>query len=94
LVPIRAGGGTRIKILEAMAHGVPVISPLLDAKGLSASEGDNIQLAETAAEFPAAVVLLRSEAGLVDQIASNARRFVEAAHRPAAFAAAVKALAS
>jgi glycosyltransferase involved in cell wall biosynthesis len=94
LVPIRAGGGTRIKILEAMAHGVPVISTRLGAEGLAASDGDNILLAETAAEFSAAVLRLRGEAGLADQIASNARRFVEAAHSPAAFAAAVKAVAS
>lgn len=89
LVPIRAGGGTRIKILEAMAHGVPVISTRLGAEGLDVSEGVNILLAENAAEFSAAVARLRGEPGLADHLARNARRFVEQAYSPAAFAAAV-----
>jgi glycosyltransferase involved in cell wall biosynthesis len=45
VVPLRSGGGTRLKILEAMAAGVPVISTPLGAEGLTISPGENILLA-------------------------------------------------
>jgi glycosyltransferase involved in cell wall biosynthesis len=44
-VPLRTGGGTRLKILEAMAAGVPVISTSLGAEGLAVTSGQNILLA-------------------------------------------------
>ncbi|MDE3197199.1 MAG: glycosyltransferase [Acidobacteriota bacterium] len=46
VVPLRTGGGTRLKILEAMAAGVPVISTPLGAEGLDASDGRDILLAD------------------------------------------------
>jgi glycosyltransferase involved in cell wall biosynthesis len=48
VVPIRSGGGTRLKILEAMAAGVPVVSTPLGAEGLHVSGGRNIVLVEPA----------------------------------------------
>lgn len=45
VVPLRTGGGTRLKILEAMAAGVPVVSTALGAEGLEISPGVNILLA-------------------------------------------------
>jgi glycosyltransferase involved in cell wall biosynthesis len=45
IVPLRTGGGTRLKILEAMAAGVPVISTSLGAEGLAVTSGQNILLA-------------------------------------------------
>lgn len=46
IVPLRTGGGTRLKILEAMAAGVPVISTVLGAEGLSVQPGKNILFAD------------------------------------------------
>jgi glycosyltransferase involved in cell wall biosynthesis len=46
IVPLRTGGGTRLKILEAMAAGVPVISTTLGAEGLALSQGENILIAD------------------------------------------------
>ena len=46
IVPLRTGGGTRLKILEAMAAKVPVISTPLGAEGLTVTAGENILLAE------------------------------------------------
>lgn len=46
VVPLRTGGGTRLKILEAMAAGVPVVSTPLGAEGLEVVEGENILLAD------------------------------------------------
>ena len=92
LVPIRAGGGTRIKILEAMAHGVPVVSTRLGAEGIEAVDGENILLADDAAGFAATVERLQRDAGLAAFLVRNARRFVEQGHSSAAFAASVAGL--
>ncbi|MBV9611579.1 MAG: glycosyltransferase, partial [Acidobacteriaceae bacterium] len=47
IVPLLTGGGTRLKILEAMAAGVPVVSTSLGAEGLAVSPGSNILIADT-----------------------------------------------
>ena len=55
IVPIRYGSGTRYKILEAMAAGVPVVSTRLGAEGIEAKDGVHLLLADNAAEIAAAV---------------------------------------
>ena len=47
LVPVRAGGGSRIKLLEAVAHGVPVVATTLGAEGTRMRDGEEIWLADT-----------------------------------------------
>ncbi|WP_217571473.1 glycosyltransferase [Mesorhizobium sp. GbtcB19] len=47
IIPLRMGGGTRIKILEAMALGVPVIATPLAAEGLDLSDGEDLLLSDT-----------------------------------------------
>ena len=54
MVPIRAAGGTRIKILEAIVHGVPVVSTTLGAEGLDFSVPDHLLLADNAPDFASA----------------------------------------
>jgi glycosyltransferase involved in cell wall biosynthesis/GNAT superfamily N-acetyltransferase len=58
IVPLRIGGGTRLKIYEAMAAGVPVVSTTIGAEGLEVSSPDNIRLADTPKEFASACVEL------------------------------------
>jgi sugar transferase (PEP-CTERM/EpsH1 system associated) len=71
VVPLRVGGGSRLKILEAMAAGVPVISSRLGAEGLAIKDGENIILAETAEEFRRAIFeMIRNEAKRQSIIAS------------------------
>jgi glycosyltransferase involved in cell wall biosynthesis len=71
IVPMQQGGGTRLKILEAMALGVPVIATSKGAEGLDAEPGRHLLVADEPAEFAEAVVrLLRSPArrqSLVDE---------------------------
>ncbi len=55
IVPLRVGGGSRLKILESMAAGVAVISTRLGAEGLDVRDGENILMAETAQEFLRAI---------------------------------------
>jgi len=73
VIPLRVGGGSRLKILEAMAAGVPVVSTRLGAEGIDVRDGANILLAETADEFCEAVARLDAEA--------EARRALVAAGR-------------
>jgi glycosyltransferase involved in cell wall biosynthesis len=53
IVPLRIGGGTRIKIYEAMAARVPVVSTTVGAEGLDIHPPDDIRIADTAADFAA-----------------------------------------
>ncbi|HWT03703.1 MAG TPA: glycosyltransferase [Pyrinomonadaceae bacterium] len=56
IIPLRVGGGSRLKILEAMAAGVPVVSTELGAEGLDVRDGENIILAETGDDFREAII--------------------------------------
>jgi glycosyltransferase involved in cell wall biosynthesis len=51
IVPLRIGGGTRLKIYESMAAGTAVVSTVVGAEGLAVQHPGNIRLAKTAAEF-------------------------------------------
>jgi glycosyltransferase involved in cell wall biosynthesis len=55
VVPLTAGSGTRLKILEAWAAGLPVVSTTIGAEGLSACHHQHLVLADTATAFAAAV---------------------------------------
>jgi glycosyltransferase involved in cell wall biosynthesis len=79
VVPLRIGGGTRLKIYEAMAAGVPIVSTAVGAEGLDVQDGKNIVLADDAERFAAAVIeLLNSPARRADiagAAAATASRF-------------------
>jgi glycosyltransferase involved in cell wall biosynthesis len=76
LVPLRVGGGTRLKILEAMAAGVPVISTRLGAEGISAENQIHILLADTADEMAAATRRLLNQPDLVRRLRQAALELV------------------
>ncbi len=80
VVPLRAGGGSRLKILEAMALGRPVVSTRVGAEGIDVTDGHDILLADDADAFAAAISRLLEERDLWRSIVSNARRFVEERH--------------
>src|SRR5262245_49218741 len=56
IVPIRIGGGTRLKIFEAMAMEKPVVSTSIGAEGLPVDHGSELLIADTPEEFAGAVV--------------------------------------
>ncbi len=77
VVPLLAGGGTRLKILEAAACGVPVVSTPIGAEGLDFVPGEEILLASGAEDFAGAVAGLLADAGARRSQAAAARRRVE-----------------
>ncbi len=71
------GGGTRLKILEAMAAGVPVVSTTLGAEGLSAEAGRDYIMADTAAGMLEAVEDLSTDGSCYGRIAAAGRDLVQ-----------------
>lgn len=76
LVPIRYGGGIRLKLLQAMAMGKAIVSTSLGAEGIDLQAGHDAIIADTAASFAAATVDLLADASQREQLGATARRFV------------------
>lgn len=89
LSPVRAGGGTRIKILEGFAYGCPVVSTSIGCEGLRVRDGEHLLLRDTASGFAEACRRLADEPGLAEALALNARRLVQEHYSTRAVAAAV-----
>jgi glycosyltransferase involved in cell wall biosynthesis len=78
LVPLRFGSGTRLKILEAFAHRIPVVSTDLGAEGLGAHDGTHLLLADTPAAIAEACARLLTDEQLRVQLTDNAHRLFAA----------------
>ena len=77
IVPLLSGSGTRIKILEAWAAGVPVISTSLGAQGLLGRHGEHLLIADTPETFKDAVVKLVNNPLLARQLGRAGRVLYE-----------------
>jgi GT2 family glycosyltransferase/glycosyltransferase involved in cell wall biosynthesis len=75
--PIRTGAGVRVKILEAFASGIPVVSTSLGAEGLAAVSGEAALLADSPAAFANACIDLLSNPAEASAVAARARQLVE-----------------
>lgn len=71
VVPLNVGGGSRLKILEAMAAGVPVVSTKLGAEGLDSSDGENILLTDGPAQIAEAVLRIIADHELEKRLISG-----------------------
>ena len=74
VVPLRIGGGTRLKILEALAMGKAVVSTALGAEGLEAMGGRDLLIANPAEQFADQVIAVLSDAGLRSHLGAAGRR--------------------
>ena len=77
IVPLRIGGGTRLKIFEAMAMGKAVVSTAVGAEGLPVQSGQNILLADTPNDFAASVISLLRDSNQRRRLGAAARRLVD-----------------
>ena len=76
VVPLRMGGGTRFKIVEAFAAGLPVVSTRLGAEGIPVEDGRELLLADTPAELAAAVLRVLADPGLAADLARAGHDYV------------------
>ena len=77
VIPLRVGGGTRLKVFEAMASGCPVISTAIGVEGLGLKDGVHYLNAESKEDFAAATSRVLGDSALAEQLARSARQYVE-----------------
>jgi len=77
VIPLRIGGGTRIKAYEAMAMAKAVVSTRIGIEGLPVRDGHNVVLADSPEDFAAAVARLLKDRAERERIGRNARAYVE-----------------
>jgi len=90
IVPIRAGGGTRIKILEAFSYGLPIVSTTIGAEGLDVTPGSDIIIADGAECFAEQCHRIWTDDRLRQRIAAGGRDLWRRKYNLAALATALK----
>ena len=76
-VPVRAGSGMRVRILEALARGIPIVTTTTGVEGIDAVDGKHLLVADTPSEFAAAIVRLLKDSTLRAPLIQNGRRLAE-----------------
>jgi glycosyltransferase involved in cell wall biosynthesis len=77
VVPVRAGGGMRVRILEAFARAAPVVTTTVGLEGIGACPGKDVLVADSPDDFAAAVINLLQDEELQQKLSTNGRRLVE-----------------
>ena len=77
VVPLRAAGGMRVKIVNAWCWGLPVVSTTIGAEGIAFREGEHILIADTPEAFASAVVQVLADRNVGDRLRAAGRRWVE-----------------
>lgn len=77
IVPVRAGGGMRVKILNALAQGLPIVSTTLGAEGIAVVDGEHVLLADTPEGFAQAVLRVLNDPALAQRLSAAGRRLAE-----------------
>ncbi|HSJ52971.1 MAG TPA: glycosyltransferase family 4 protein [Anaerolineae bacterium] len=78
VVPLHAGGGMRVKIVDAWLWGLPIVATPIGAEGIRVQDGENILLAEGAQKCARATVRLLTDQALNRRLRANGRAWVEA----------------
>ena len=82
VVPLRAGGGSRLKILEAFNHSVPVVASRKAVEGLAVVHGRQVLLGENPEEFVQAIMHIANDPLMASELANYARQHVCQHHSP------------
>jgi polysaccharide biosynthesis protein PslH len=77
VVPVRAGGGMRVRILEAFAYAVPIVTTTIGLEGIQAELERDVLVADTAADFAARVIELLENPEKQERLSLNGRRLAE-----------------
>jgi len=76
-IPVRAGGGMRVRILEALAYGEAVVTTTIGLEGIDAKPGIEVLVADSPQDFAGAVIRLLEDFELRKELSRNGRRLVE-----------------
>lgn len=77
VVPVRAGGGMRVRILEAFAYAMPVVTTTIGLEGINAELEKDVLVADTATDFSNRVIELLENVSLQEKLSANGRRLAE-----------------
>jgi glycosyltransferase involved in cell wall biosynthesis len=77
ICPIRDGGGTRIKVFDALAQGVPLVASTIGAEGIDVVDGRDLLIADTPEAFAGALGRIFDDPALAQRLAANGRALVE-----------------
>ena len=77
VVPVRAGGGMRVRILEGFARGIPMVTTTIGLEGIEATLGRDILVADDPVDFADAVIALLRDDQMRKNLAEHGRRLVE-----------------
>jgi glycosyltransferase involved in cell wall biosynthesis len=77
VVPLRAGGGMRVKILDTWCWALPIVSTSIGAEGIDIRDGENLLIADTPETFSAAVLRAANDIALNQRLRANGRQWVE-----------------
>lgn len=77
VVPLRAGGGMRVKILEALARAMPLVTTTIGCEGIALQHEVHALIADTPADFAEAVVRLLDDPALAARLGQNGRQLIE-----------------
>ena len=77
VVPLRAGGGMRVKILNALAQGLPIVSTALGCEGIEVTPGRDILVGDTPGTFAEAVLRVLKDHEIARQLSVNGRQLAE-----------------
>ncbi len=77
IVPLRAGGGMRVKILNALSQALPVVTTTIGCEGISVEDGKHVLIADQPQDFADAVVRLLDHRSLADRLGENGRAFIK-----------------
>jgi polysaccharide biosynthesis protein PslH len=76
VVPLRSGSGMRVKILDALARGVPTVTTSIGCEGIDAEPGKHLLVADTPSQFTAAVLRVLAEEDLAQSMSKVGRLLV------------------
>ncbi len=77
VVPLRSGGGMRVKILNALSQGIPMVSTTVGCEGIAVTHGEDILVADDPAAFADATVRLLKDAALNQHVTTRGRQTAE-----------------
>jgi glycosyltransferase involved in cell wall biosynthesis len=78
VVPVRAGGGMRVRILEAFAYAMPVVTTTIGLEGIDATPEREVLVADAPIDFANRVIELLKDASLQGKLSANGRQLAEA----------------